>query len=180
MSSNTKVATPGNARAAGGLGGKYLTFALAKEEYGLEILKVREIIGYMDITAVPRMPPHVRGVINLRGQVIAVVDLRAKFGMESAPRTDETCIIVVEIRQGGRTVSTGIVVDRVSEVLDVPVENIEEPPQLGSAARTDFILGMGKIGESVKILLDIDRVLGDPETLESVGKGVQSPSAQAA
>ena len=139
--------------------GKYLTFALGPEEYGLEILKVREIIGYMDITAVPQTPAHVRGVINLRGQVIPVIDLRTKFGMEAADVTDQTCIIVVETSQGNRNFSTGIVVDRVQEVLDIGGEDIEEAPQFGSSVNTDFILGMGKIGESVKILLDIDRVL---------------------
>ena len=144
-------------------GGKYLTFALGKEEYGLEILKVREIIGYMEITAVPRTPGYVKGVINLRGQVISVVDLRAKFGMEAAQRTDETCIIVVEIKGDGRKLSTGIIVDRVSEVLNIPGEYIEEPPTFGASVATDFILGMGKIGQAVKILLDIDRVLAKDE-----------------
>ncbi len=139
--------------------GKYLTFALAHEEYGLEILKVREIIGYMDITAVPQTPHHVKGVINLRGQVIPVIDLRSKFGMETAEVTEETCIIVVEISQGGHKFSTGIVVDHVQEVLDIAGEDIEEAPQFGSSVNTDFILGMGKIGETVKILLDIDKVL---------------------
>ncbi len=143
--------------------GKYLTFALAHEEYGLEILKVREIIGYMDITAVPQTPHHVKGVINLRGQVIPVIDLRAKFGMETTEVTEETCIIVVEISQGGRKFSTGIVVDHVQEVLDIAGEDIEESPQFGSNFDADFILGMGKIGDSVKILLDIDRVLGGDE-----------------
>jgi len=139
--------------------GKYLTFALGPEEYGLEILKVREIIGYMDITAVPQTPHHVKGVINLRGQVIPVIDLRAKFGMETTDVTEQTCIIVVETSQGNRKFSTGIVVDRVQEVLDIAGEDIEEAPQFDSSVNTDFILGMGKIGESVKILLDIDRVL---------------------
>jgi purine-binding chemotaxis protein CheW len=139
--------------------GKYLTFALANEEYGLEILKVREIIGYMDITAVPQTPSHVKGVINLRGQVIPVIDLRAKFGMETAEVTEETCIIVVETTQNQRNFSTGIVVDRVQEVLDIAGENIEEAPHFDSSVNTNFILGMGKIGDSVKILLDIDRVL---------------------
>jgi len=140
--------------------GKYLTFALGSEEYGLEILKVREIIGYMEITAVPQTPSYVKGVINLRGQVIPVIDLRAKFGMETAQITEETCIIVVEIHQDGRKFSTGIVVDHVQEVLDIDGENIEESPQFDSTVNTDFILGMGKVGESVKILLDIDKVLG--------------------
>jgi purine-binding chemotaxis protein CheW len=140
--------------------GKYLTFALAHEEYGLEILKVREIIGYIDVTAVPQTPHYVRGVINLRGQVIPVVDLRAKFGMETADVTDETCIIVVEIAHTDRKFSTGIVVDRVQEVLDIPGESIEEAPQFDSSVNTSFILGMGKVGDAVKILLDIDKVLG--------------------
>lgn len=140
--------------------GKYLTFALGKEEYGLEILKVREIIGYMDITAVPRTPDCVRGVINLRGQVISVVDLRAKFNMPTVERTEETCIIVVETRAGDRVLSTGIIVDRVSEVLDVTQDKIEDPPSFGSIS-SDFIMGMAKVGDSVKILLDIDQVLGD-------------------
>ncbi len=140
-------------------GGKYLTFALGKEEYGLQILKVREIIGLMDITAVPRTLPHVRGVINLRGQVITVVDLRAKFDMQSVEKTDQTCIIVVEINQSGRKLNIGIIVDRVSEVLDIAAEKIEASPNLGGSGDADFILGMGKIGDSVKILLDIDQVL---------------------
>jgi purine-binding chemotaxis protein CheW len=139
--------------------GKYLTFALANEEYGLEILKVREIFGYMEITAVPQTPHHIKGVINLRGQVIPVIDLRAKFGMETAEVTEETCIIVVETTQDDRNISTGIVVDHVSEVLDIAGEDIEATPQFGSSVNTDFILGMGKIGDSVKILLDIDKVL---------------------
>ncbi|MHC4475823.1 MAG: chemotaxis protein CheW, partial [Planctomycetota bacterium] len=133
--------------------------ALASEEYGLEILKVREIIGYMDITAVPQTPAHVKGVINLRGQVIPVVDLRAKFGMETTDVTEQTCIIVVEIAGGDRQFNTGIVVDHVQEVLDVAGQDIEDAPQFGTSVNTDFILGMGKIGESVKILLDIDKVL---------------------
>lgn len=140
--------------------GKYLTFALAHEEYGLEILKVREIIGYIDVTSVPQTPHYVKGVINLRGQVIPVLDLRARFGMETADVTEQTCIIVVEINQGNRKFNTGIVVDRVQEVLDIAGQDIEEPPQFGTAVDTSFILGMGKVGESVKLLLDIDRVLG--------------------
>jgi purine-binding chemotaxis protein CheW len=139
--------------------GKYLTFALGPEEYGLEILKVREIFGYMEITAVPQTPAHVKGVINLRGQVIPVIDLRTKFGMNTTEVTEETCIIVVEINQGSRKFNTGIVVDRVQEVLDIKGEDIEEAPQFGSSVDTSFILGMGKIGDTVKILLSIDKVL---------------------
>jgi purine-binding chemotaxis protein CheW len=150
-------------RGAAQRAGKYLTFALGKEEYGLEILKVREIIGFMDITAVPQTPGYVKGVINLRGQVIPVIDLRAKFGMATAERTDETCIIVVEISQEGRKFSTGIVVDHVSEVLDIDEANIEDAPQFGGTVDSSIILGMGKVGENVKILLAIDRVLADAE-----------------
>jgi purine-binding chemotaxis protein CheW len=139
--------------------GKYLTFSLGAEEYGLEILKVREIIGYIEVTAVPQTPHHVKGVINLRGQVIPVVDLRAKFGMETAEVTEQSCIIVVEIVQSSRTCSMGIIVDRVQEVLDIIGDNIEDAPQFGASVNTDFILGMGKVDNTVKILLDIDKVL---------------------
>ncbi|MBN1765127.1 MAG: purine-binding chemotaxis protein CheW [Sedimentisphaerales bacterium] len=153
-------------QSAQGKEGKYLTFALGPEEYGLEILKVREIIGIMDITAVPQTPDYVKGVINLRGQVIPVVDLRAKFGMATAETTDQTCIIVVEISQGDRDINTGIVVDRVQEVLDITAEQIEDAPQFGIDVDTEFILGMGKINDSVKILLDIDKVLSTGEMLQ--------------
>ncbi len=139
--------------------GKYLTFGLAEEEYGLEILKVREIMGMMDITAVPRTPEFVKGVINLRGKVIPVMDLRLKFGFEAAEQTKETCIIVVDVNG----VEMGIVVDRVSEVLDIAAGNIEDTPSFGSDVRTDFILGMGKTEGRVTILLDISKVLSSEE-----------------
>ena len=142
--------------------------ALGPEEYGLEILKVREIIGYMEITAVPQTPGHVKGVINLRGQVIPVIDLRSKFGMETAEITEESCIIVVEISQGNRKFNTGIVVDHVQEVLDIKGQDIEDAPQFGSVD-TSFILGMGKIGDTVKILLDIDKVLAG-DNLDGFGE----------
>lgn len=158
--------------------GKYLTFALGPEEYGLEILKVREIIGYMEITAVPQTPNHVKGVINLRGQVIPVIDLRSKFGMETAEVTEQTCIIVVETSREGSNFSTGIVVDRVQEVLDIAREDIEEAPQFGSSVNTDFILGMGKINETVKILLDIDEVLSNVN-LDNVQCSDRSQTRQA-
>ena len=143
--------------------GKYLTFALGPEEFGLEILKVREIIGYMDITAIPQTPEHVRGVVNLRGQVIPVVDLRTKFAMRTEEITSQTCIIVVETRQGNQKFNTGIVVDRVRDVLDIVASQIEDAPSFGACVETDFILSMAKIADSVKILLDIDRVLGSAE-----------------
>ncbi len=139
-------------------GGKYLTFKLSDEEYGVEILKVREINGLMDITAVPQMPHYMKGVINLRGKVLPVVDLRLKFGLEEIEPTEQTCTIVVDV---GREI--GIIVDTVSEVLDIKSEAIEPPPALGGTVDTSFILGMGKVGEEVKILLDIDKVLDDEE-----------------
>jgi len=139
--------------------GKYLTFAIEDEEYGLEILKVREIIGYMAITPVPQTPAYVKGVINLRGQVIPVIDLRSKFGMPQKEVTEQTCIIVVEVSRNGQRNDTGIVVDRVQEVLFISGDQIQETPEFGSTVDTDFILGLGKVGKTVKILLDIDKVL---------------------
>jgi purine-binding chemotaxis protein CheW len=140
-------------------GGKYLTFALGKEEFGIEILKVREIIGMMEITAVPRSPASVRGVVNLRGQVISVVDLRNCFGLERVEKTDQTCIIVVETEQSGRKISVGLIVDHVSEVLEIPSDSIEPPPTFGGSISSDFIVGMGKTEKSVKMLLDVDKVI---------------------
>jgi len=139
--------------------GKYLTFKLAEEEYGLEILKVREIMGLMPVTRVPQTPAFVRGVINLRGKVIPVVDLRMKFGMPCIEDTEETCIIVVDVARKGQVTNMGIVVDRVEEVLDISGNDIEDTPSLGAGVNTDFILGMGKVGDKVKMLLDINRVL---------------------
>jgi purine-binding chemotaxis protein CheW len=151
-------------KTSGNQDGKYLTFVLGHEEYGLEILKVREIIGLAHITAVPHLPSHLKGVINLRGQVIPVIDMRARFGMPPADPTDETCIIVVEITKEGRKICTGIIVDSVSEVLSISDDDIESTPEFGSSVEIDFTLGIGKVGSSVKILLDADRVLGSVET----------------
>ncbi|HOK06719.1 MAG TPA: chemotaxis protein CheW [Syntrophales bacterium] len=149
--------------------GKYLTFTLAGEEYGIGILKVREIIGMMVITAVPQTPGYVKGVINLRGKVIPVVDLRLKFGMEPMEYTERTCIIVVEIAGAGKKIPMGIVVDSVSEVLNIRGGDIEDTPNFGSRLQTEYILGMAKTGGGVKILLDIDKVLNSEE-LAALGK----------
>jgi len=140
-------------------GGKFLTFSLGREEYGLEIIKVREIIRYVDVTPVPRVPNYVDGVINLRGQVIPVINLRRKFGMEDGERTDETCIIVVDVHTDGRRINTGIVVDRVNEVVLIAAEQIDAPPSFDSSVSTQFMLGIGKVGKTMKILLSIDEVL---------------------
>jgi len=146
--------------------GKYLTFALGGEEYGIGILKVKEIIGLMAITPVPRTPAHMRGVINLRGKVIPVVDLRLKFGMERGESTDRTCIVVVEIASDSGKISIGSVVDSVSEVLNIRAAEIEDTPSFGSKLDTAYILGMAKSGQGVKILLDIDKVLSRSEISE--------------
>lgn len=144
--------------------GKYLSFVLGREEYGLEILKVQEIIGMMTVTRVPRTPTHVRGVLNLRGRVIPVVDLRCKFAMSAVEDTEKTCIIVVQVRQEDLTVTMGIIVDEVSEVLNFGGDQIEPAPNFGGGMdEAQFITGMGKLGKKVVILLDVDRVLQNEE-----------------
>lgn len=150
--------------------GKYLTFILAKEEYGIGILKVKEIIGMMPITTIPRTPKFVKGVINLRGKVIPIIDLRLKFAMEAIPYSDRTCIIVVEVDSDETTVLIGIVVDAVSEVLNIKEDEIEDTPKFGTKLNTEYILGMAKIQKGVKILLNIDQVLSAEEinTLKKV------------
>ena len=159
---------------------KYLTFTLGEEEYGLEILKVREIIGLMEITRVPRMPEFVRGVINLRGKIIPVIDLRLKFGMAAADDTRETCIIVVDLEG----TNMGVVVDRVSEVLDITADEVEETPEFGAAVDTAFIMGMGKAGDRVVMLLDIGKVLSGEEVAAIAGaeahaeEGAALPAAE--
>ncbi len=135
--------------------GKYLTFVLGSEEYGIEIIKVREIIGIMDITNVPQTPNYMKGVINLRGKVIPVIDLRLKFTMSEEEYTQETCVIVVEVNN----THIGIIVDSVSEVQNINGSEIEEPPNLGQGIDTNFIIGMGKVKEKIIILLDIEKVL---------------------
>ena len=147
------------ARAAAALGGKYLTFSLGNEEYGLPVMKVREIIKVMDITQVPQVAEHVLGVINLRGKVIPVIDLRRKFGFPAQAYTERTCIIVAEIGLAGSKVLMGVVVDSVSEVLNVAGAEIDETPQFGGHHTTDYLLGLAKVKGTVKILLDLDRVL---------------------
>jgi purine-binding chemotaxis protein CheW len=140
--------------------GKYLTFVVGREEYGLPVLKVREIIKVMDITHVPQVPDHVLGVINLRGKVIPVIDLRRKFGCPAQDHTERTCIIVAEVGLASATVMMGVVVDSVSEVLNVAASEIDDTPDFGGQGTADYLLGLAKVKGTVKILLDLDRVLG--------------------
>ena len=141
-------------------GGKYLTFMLGREEYGLPVLKVREIIKVMDITHVPQVAAHVLGVINLRGRVIPVIDLRRKFGFAPQEHTERTCVIVAEVDLAQTIVMMGVVVDAVSEVVNVLPGEIDNAPDFGGQNHTDYILGLAKVKGTVKILLDLDRVLG--------------------
>ncbi len=162
----------------GALEGKYLTFALGKEEYGVGILKVREIIGLMDITPVPQTPAYVKGVVNLRGRVIPIIELRAKFNMESKKFDDRTCIIVVEVEGAAGSIQVGMLVDSVSEVLNIQKEQIEPPPVFGSTRLdTENILGMAKLKNEVKILLDVDRVIGKEGALEHFEIDAEDPDA---
>jgi purine-binding chemotaxis protein CheW len=155
------VATPTVSSRQHSLGGKFLTFFLAGEEYGIEILKVQEIIGMMSITAVPRTPLFIYGVINLRGKVIPIVDLRLKFNMEATAQTEETCIIVVRA-QG---IEMGLVVDKVSEVSDIAADDIDDVPSFGADVNTDYLLGIAKADSRVQLLLDIDKVLSTQEVV---------------
>ena len=150
-------------KAMGDREGKYLTFSLANEEYGIGILKIKEIIGMLPITSVPQTPEFVKGVINLRGKVIPVMDLRLRFGMPPIDYSERTCIIVVEIAGQAGTILIGIVVDAVSEVLNIKKDEIEETPTFGAKLNTGYILGMAKMEGGVKILLDIDQVLSGDE-----------------
>jgi purine-binding chemotaxis protein CheW len=147
------------------LSGKYLTFVLADEEYGLPVLKVREIIKILDITAVPQAPSHVKGVINLRGKVIPVVDLRLKFGFAARAYDERTCIIVVEVVLQSGKVMMGVVVDAVSEVLTITANEIESTPDFGDHVNTEFMKGVAKSKGRVKFLLDLDRIFGGAASL---------------
>lgn len=152
--------------------GKYLTFQLDKEEFGIKVLKVREIMGIQEITAVPQTPSHVKGVINLRGKVVPVVDLRLKFGLAAAEYTQRTCIIVTQVQGESGPVLIGIVVDGVSEVLNLTGQEIEDTPDFGEEAGVRYLLGMAKVKGKVKILLDIDQVLSTQE-LHSLGSMIR-------
>jgi purine-binding chemotaxis protein CheW len=164
---STPTAAPAS-RIAASLAGKYLTFVLGDESYGIAVLKIREIIRLPDITAVPQMPAHIRGVINLRGKIIPVVDLRARFGLPHADATDRTCVIVMQVTTAsGATVPMGLVVDDVEEVINLAADDIQETPDFGSQVETDYLLGMAKIKGVVKTLLDFDRVVTEIPSLDA-------------
>jgi purine-binding chemotaxis protein CheW len=155
---NTEPVAQTDARA-----GKYLTFHLINEEFGVRVLKVREIMGVQEITAVPQTPPHMKGVINLRGKVIPVVDLRLKFGLPAVEYNQRTCIIVVQVQGDSGPILMGVVVDGVSEVLNLTAAEIEDSPDFGQDTAAQYLLGMAKVKGKVKILLDIDRILSSQE-----------------
>jgi len=163
MASSTLIANESVNAAADTRAGKYLTFQLASEEFGIRVLKVREIMGLQEITAVPQTPGHIKGVINLRGKVVPVIDLRLKFGLDAAEYTQRTCIIVTQVQGESGSILMGIVVDGVSEVLNLTAQEIEDTPDFGEAIATHFLLGMAKVKGKVKILLDIDRVLSSQD-----------------
>ena len=146
---------------------KYLTFSLGKEEYGIEIKYVREIVGLQEITEVPELPPYVKGIINLRGNIIPVLDVRTRFKKPEIEYNDRTCTIVIEV-QG---VAVGLIVDAVAEVLSIPERDVVAPPQLGNKYQSQFIKGIGKVEERVKLLLNCEKLLNDQE-LDEISKSL--------
>jgi purine-binding chemotaxis protein CheW len=177
----TTAASTDKAIDSSGPARKLLSFALGREEYGLDILAVREIIGLIDITPLPRTPEYVKGVINLRGKIIPVIELRTRFGMPSVQYTDETCIIVVDVPTGDEAESRlmGVVVDTVREVLDIPTSAIEPPPEFGCTIPMDFITGIGKVKDKVVVMLDTTKVM-NPADAGTLGQVHKSDTAQLA
>lgn len=161
MSSGNQHPTPPADRQS--LAGKYLTFALGREGYGIDILRVKEIIGIMPITALPHLPPYMKGVINLRGRVIPIMDLRSKFAMAPQAYTSRTCIVVAEVTKNAARVPVGVVVDEVAEVAHYAAEEIEPPPSMGTGPQ--HLLGVAKRNGQVRILLDIDRIVNSDEVV---------------
>lgn len=157
--------------------GKYLTFSLGKEDYGISILKVKEIIGVMDVTSVPKTPEYIKGVINLRGTVIPLMDLRLKLGMEETTFTERTCIIVVEININNESKQMGVLVDSVSEVLNIEPGQLQEALTYGAKAEGDFIEGMGKINDKVIMLLNIEKIVTTEEIINLLDNMNESPKA---
>ena len=168
-------------RAAGKDGPQqYLTFMLGGEMFAVGILNVKEIIEYGSVTPVPMMPPFIRGVINLRGAVVPVIDLSSRFGNPPSEITRRTCIVIIEVHQGEESQGVGIIVDAVVNVLEIPAGDIEPPPSFGARIRTDFITGMGKLNGRFVIILDLDKVLSVEEISLLTQIGEQEAPAAAA
>jgi purine-binding chemotaxis protein CheW len=164
-------------KSAGRLTGKYLTFNLQAESYGIDVLKVREIIRRTTITLVPQMPKHIRGVINLRGKIIPVMDLRVRFEFAAAADLEQTCTIVVQVKlPDGKVTQMGLVVDGVEEVINIAGNDIEDTPNFGGQICTDYIIGIAKVKGQVKTLLDIDGIVG-ADTLKSLKSLAAAPAA---
>ncbi|MDD2706887.1 MAG: chemotaxis protein CheW [Verrucomicrobiae bacterium] len=170
MSEQQSATVPASPQKA--LAGKYLTFLLGKESYGIGVLRVREIIRMQETTSIPQLPPFVKGVINLRGKVIPVIDLRVKFNLPQVEVTERTCIVVVQVNMGGgKSAWMGLVVDAVEEVAQIGQGEIEDTPDFGMKLSTNYILGMAKIKGVVKTLLDIDQVVA-AETIELISQAL--------
>lgn len=159
---------------------QYVTFCLAEELFGVEVSRTREILSVVSVTSVPQTPDYMLGVINLRGQVVPVIDLRLKLGMPTQEETQDTCIIVVEVLVDDEPVVVGVMADAVREVLDIHADQIEPPPRLGTKLKTEFIKGMGKVDEQFLILLDIDRVFNSDELamVQDVGQMSTAPAEE--
>jgi purine-binding chemotaxis protein CheW len=151
---------------------RYLTFRLGGTSYAIGILKVQEIIGLLRVTPVPGTPPYVRGVVNLRGRIIPVVDLCTRFGLPPVPDTDRTCIVITQVTGAHGAVTMGVVVEDVAQVVDLPPDRVEAVPEFGVAVRTDFLTGVARLDEDVILLLDIDAVLSREEAglVEDLGE----------
>jgi purine-binding chemotaxis protein CheW len=160
---NAKEQDPAMVEESQGDEGQFLTFTLGKEMFAIGILNIKEILEYGQLTSVPMMPEFIRGVINLRGSVVPVVDLRARFGDKQADITKRTCIVIIEVTSEDERQDIGVVVDTVSEVLEIPETEIEPPPAFGAKIRADFIAGMGKVNGDFVIILDVEKVLSVDE-----------------
>lgn len=168
-------------KSASQLAGKYLTFGIQGESYGIDVLQVREIIRLIGVTVVPQMPAYVRGVINLRGKIIPVMDLRLRFGFSEITDTELTCIVVVQVQlPDGKVTPMGLVVDGVEEVINIAAGDIEETPDFGVTIATEYILGMAKIKDTVKTLLAVDRIIAAESLLQSIQRAALAAPAPAA
>ena len=154
---------------------QYLAFKLEAEVFALDVAKVREILDFTTVTRVPQTPDFMRGVINLRGSMVPVMDLRLKFGMSATEKTVNTCVIVVEMEVTGEIMILGVLADSVQEVIDLEPEQIKPPPRIGTKLNTEFILGMGKHNETFMMILDIDKVVSEGE--KSVNRSTETEAA---